>query len=162
MPRVTVGPVLPDQQTLDGEITRLRGLDIGRLRAQWHTAFGRNAPAHLSRHLVFRILVYRLQVRRWGDLDAVTQRLLDQSDSPEKAAQLAARRASSVLHPGTVLGREWNGDMHRVTVLADGFAWNGKTYQSLSKIAYAITGTNWNGPKFFGLRETSSKGSPRA
>jgi hypothetical protein len=161
MPRVTIGPVLPDQQTLDGEITRLRGLDISGLRAQWRTAFGRNAPAHLPRHLVLRVLVYRLQADRWGDVDADTQRLLDRSDSPEKAGQLAAGRPRSVLRPGTVLGREWNGDMHRVAVLAGGFAWNGKTYPSLSKIAFAITGTHWNGPKFFGLRETSSKASPR-
>ena len=63
------------------------------------------------------------------------------------------------LRPGTVLGREWNGQMHRVAVLADGFAWNGKTYPSLSKIALAITGTRWNGPKFFGLRDKPRKES---
>jgi hypothetical protein len=50
--------------------------------------------------------------------------------------------------------------MHRVAVLADGFAWNGKTYPSLSKIAFAITGTRWNGPKFFGLRDKPSRGAP--
>ena len=62
------------------------------------------------------------------------------------------------LRPGTVLGREWNGQMHRVAVLAGGFAWNGRTYPSLSKVAFAITGTRWNGPKFFGLRDKPSKG----
>ena len=56
-----------------------------------------------------------------------------------------------------MLGREWNGQMHRVAVLADGFSWNGKTYQSLSKVAFAITGTRWNGPKFFGLRDKPSQ-----
>ena len=55
-----------------------------------------------------------------------------------------------------MLGREWNGQMQRVAVLADGFAWNGKTYPSLSKVAFAITGTRWNGPKFFGLRDKPS------
>ena len=55
-----------------------------------------------------------------------------------------------------MLAREWNGRMHRVAVLADGFAWNGKTYPSLSKVAFAITGTRWNGPRFFGLRDKSS------
>jgi hypothetical protein len=58
-----------------------------------------------------------------------------------------------------VLGREWKGQMHRVAVLAGGFSWNGKTYPSLSKVALAITGTRWNGPKFFGLRDKPSKGS---
>jgi hypothetical protein len=96
-----------------------------------------------------------------GDLDGESQRLLDRSGSPKDARQRAvdvARRTTN-LRPGTVLGREWNGQMHRVAVLADGFAWNGKTYPSLSKIAFAITGTRWNGPKFFGLRDKSSKGS---
>ena len=50
--------------------------------------------------------------------------------------------------------------MQRVAVLADGFAWNGKTYPSLSKVAFAITGTRWNGPKFFGLRDKSSRTPP--
>ena len=69
-------------------------------------------------------------------------------------------RLTSDLRPGTILAREWNGRMHRVTVLADGFAWNGKTYHSLSKIAFAITGTRWNGPKFFGMRDKSSRRAP--
>jgi hypothetical protein len=60
---------------------------------------------------------------------------------------------------GTVLGREWNGRMHRVAVLGEGLVWNGQTYPSLSKVALAITGTRWNGPKFFGLRDKRAKGS---
>jgi len=50
--------------------------------------------------------------------------------------------------------------MHRVAVLTDGFAWNGKSYSSLSQVAFAITGTRWNGPRFFGLRDKQAKGSP--
>ena len=57
------------------------------------------------------------------------------------------------LTPGTVLTREWDRRSQRVMVMADGFAWNGQTYDSLSKVAFAITGTRWNGPRFFGLRE---------
>ena len=59
------------------------------------------------------------------------------------------------LLPGTVVTREWNGHIHRVMVAKDGFAWEGSTYDSLSKIACAITGTGWNGPRFFGLRDKS-------
>ena len=62
-------------------------------------------------------------------------------------------RKRTDLTPGTVLVREWDRKSHRVMVLADGFAWNGQTYESLSKIALAITGTRWNGPRFFGLRD---------
>jgi hypothetical protein len=63
------------------------------------------------------------------------------------------------LRPGTILSREWNGQMHRVAVRDKGFDWNGKTYRSLSKVALAITGTRWNGPRFFGLRDNPRKGS---
>ena len=59
---------------------------------------------------------------------------------------------------GTVLTREWNGQHYRVMVVEGGFAFEGKTFDSLSKIAFAITGTNWNGPRFFGLRADSGKG----
>ena len=162
MPRVKIGPVLPDRKSLDVEITRLRDLDVGELRARWHTVLGRRAPPHLPRHLLFRVLAYRLQADQLGDLDGESQRLLDRSTSPEDAGQRAVDlgRRTADLRPGTVLGREWNGQMRRVAVLADGFAWNGKTYPSLSRVAFAITGTRWNGPKFFGLRDNKpSKGA---
>ena len=158
MPRVKIGPALPDRRTLDSEIARLRDLAVGELRSRWHNVFGRRPHPHLPRHLLFRALAYRLQADVLGDLDGESQRLLDRSVSPEEAGQRAVDldRRTANLRPGTVLGREWNGQMQRVAVLADGFAWNGKTYPSLSKVAYAITGTRWNGPRFFGLRDPSS------
>ena len=55
--------------------------------------------------------------------------------------------------PGSMLTREWNGVTHRVIVLEEGFTWNGKKYDSLSDIAFRITGTRWSGPRFFGLRQ---------
>jgi hypothetical protein len=161
MPRVRVGPALPDRSALDVEITRLRDLDIAALRSRWHTVFGRRPPPHLPRHLLFRILAYGLQANRLGDLDDESRRLLDRSGSPEKAGQKAAHlvRHFADVRPGTSLGREWNGRMQRVAVLAEGFAWNDKTYSSLSKVAFAITGARWNGPRFFGLRDKPSKRS---
>jgi hypothetical protein len=160
VPRVRIGPVLPDREQLDVEIARLRDLDVGQLRNRWRAVFGRRASLHLPRHLLFRVMAYRLQADRFGDLDSESQRLLDYSGSPEKAGQSAVdlvRRIADV-RPGTVLGREWNGRMQRVTIIADGFAWNGKTYPSLSQVALAITGTRWNGPRFFGLRDKPQKG----
>ena len=157
MPRVRIGLALPDRKALGVEIARIRDLDVGALRAHWHNAFGRQPPPHLPRHLLFRVLAYRLQADCLGDLDAECQRLLDRSGSPEKAGRGAVdrQRLSTDLRPGTVLGREWNGRMQRVAVLADGFAWNGKTYPSLSKVAFAITGTRWSGPRFFGIARRS-------
>jgi hypothetical protein len=116
-------------------------------------------PPHLPRHLLFRVLVYRLQADHWGDLDAESQRLLDGTGSPEDAGKRAVegKQLTTDIPPGTMLAREWNGRMRRVAVLAEGFAWNGKTYRSLSAVAQAITGTRWNGPKFFGLRDKPSK-----
>ena len=150
------GRLRQDRKAIDVEIARLRDLDVGALRTRWHTVFGRRAPSHLPRHLLFRILAYRLQADRLGDLDPESQRLLDRSESPEKAGQRAASQIRRQI--GTVLGREWNGQMQRVTVLESGFAWKGRVYPSLSKIAFAITGTRWNGPRFFGLRDKPSKG----
>ncbi len=114
-----VGPTPPDRETLDVEIARLRDLDVGGLRHRWHAVWGRPPPSHLPRHLLFRILAYRLQADRWGDLDADSKRLLDRSESPERAGQsaVALGRHSAELPPGTVLGREWNGKMQRVTDL---------------------------------------------
>ena len=135
MPRVKIGPALPDHKKLEAEIARLRDLDNGGLRKHWHVVFGRPPPPHLPRHLLFRILAYRLQVDRFGDLDGESKSLLDRSESPEKAGQKAMGSVRRIVEvrPGTVLGREWNGRVQRVSVLADGFAWNGKNYPSLSQ-----------------------------
>jgi Protein of unknown function (DUF2924) len=159
MPRVKIGPAQPDRKTIDVEIARLRDLDVGALRARWHTVFGRLPSPNLPRHLLFRVLAYRLQADCFGDLDAESRRLLDDTGSPEDAGKRAVdpSRPTSDVRPGTILAREWNGRLQRVTVLADGFAWNGKTYPSLSKVAFAITGTRWNGPRFFGLRDKPSQ-----
>src|SRR5215831_17762586 len=143
MPHVKVGPAPPDRKTLDVEIARLRDLDVGQLRNRWHNVFGRRPHPKLPRHLLFHVLAYQLQADHLGDLDGESQRLLDRSVSPEDAGQRAVElaRRTADLRPGTMLVREWNGQMQRVAVLADGFAWNGKTYPSLSRVAFAITGT---------------------
>jgi hypothetical protein len=156
---VKIGPAQPDPPDLDVEIARLRDLDLGALRRRWHTQLGQAAPDHLPRHLLLRILAYRLQAARWGDLDRQCEHLLDRSDSPEAVGQRAADRQGTLnIQPGAVLAREWKGRMQRVAVLAEGFAWNGRTYPSLSKVAFLITGTRWNGPRFFGLRDKRAKG----
>lgn len=155
MPKVTISTDAPRSVSVNVEIARLRGLDIQGLRSLWESRYGGKVAAHLPRHLLYRLLAYRLQAEYLGDLDPDSKRLLDRSDSPEEASRRAADavRATKSLRPGTVLGREWKGEMHRVAVLAEGFAWNGTTYPSLSKAAFAITGTRWNGPRFFGLRD---------
>ena len=159
-----IDPAVPDRASLDNEIARLRGLDVGELRARWHTVFRRRAPPHLPRHLLFRILAYRLQADRLGELDADSRRLLDRIGSGASTGidllVAAFNRSRTELRPGTLLTREWDGQLQRVMVLADGFSWNGKSYTSLSKVAFAMTGTHWSGPKFFGLNDKSASQVP--
>jgi len=150
--------------SIEDEIAHLRGLDLGGLRARWQSVFQRPAPAHLTRHLLFAVIAYRLQADRFGDLDHATKQVLDRAIAKEPGPVLgmSARLASldqkrTGLTPGTMLIREWDRQSQRVMVMADGFAWNGQTYDSLSKVAFAITGTRWNGPRFFGLRDKDDR-----
>ena len=143
--------------SVENEIAHMRGLDLGGLRSRWQGVFQRPAPAHLTRHLLFAVIAYRIQADGFGDLDHATRQVLDRTVVKEAGPAMSARLASfdqkrTELTPGTVLVREWDRQSQRVMVMADGFAWNGKTYDSLSKVAFAITGTKWNGPRFFGLR----------
>jgi hypothetical protein len=143
--------------SVEDEIAHLRGLDLKGLRARWQSVFQRQAPVHLTRHLLFAVIAYQLQADRFGDLDRETKQVLDRTVATEAGPAMSARLTSfdqrrTELSAGTVLVREWDRQSQRVMVMADGFAWNGQTYDSLSKVAFAITGTKWNGPRFFGLR----------
>ena len=145
--------------SIDEEIAQLRNLDLKGLRVRWRNAFGKPAPELLTRYLLFRIIAYGLQADRLGDLDVETLKVLKRAagrEGPASAvskdlARLDQRRFAPA--PGTVLVREWDRMSHRVMVMSDGYAWNGKTFDSLSRVAFAITGTRWNGPRFFGLRD---------
>src|SRR5271155_2097742 len=116
---------------LEDEIAHLRDLDLPGLRARWRSVFRRQAPDHLARHLLFRMIAYRLQAERLGDLDRDTQRYLDRvAEVTRKGEELPAsgrRRSRHGLRPGTILVREWDGKSQRVMVLDEGFAWNGTT-----------------------------------
>jgi hypothetical protein len=144
------------------EIAHLRGLDLKGLRSRWRSVFQRPPPDHLPRHLLFAIIAYRIQADRLGDLNHETKQVLDRTDAKDTGAKMSARLVSfdqkrNELAPGTVLVREWDRQSQQVMVMADGFAWNGQTYDSLSKVAFAITGTRWNGPRFFGLRDKEDR-----
>jgi hypothetical protein len=148
--------------SIEDEIAHLRGLDLTGLRARWQSVFQRPPPDHLLRHLLFAIVAYRVQADRFGDLDHETRQVLDRADSKGSGATMSLRlmifdQKRTELAPGTVLVREWDRHSQRVMVMADGFAWNGQTYDSLSKVAFAITGTKWNGPRFFGLRHKEER-----
>jgi hypothetical protein len=150
------------ETSIEDEIVHLRGLDLKGLRARWQSVLQRPPPDHLPRHLLFAIVAYRIQADRFGDLDHETRQLLDRTSAKESGTAMSARLVTldqkrTQLTPGTVLVREWDRRSQRVMVMSDGFAWNGQTYDSLSKVAFAITGTRWNGPRFFGLRNKEDR-----
>jgi hypothetical protein len=155
--------MMVDGNELEDEIARLRDLDFPALRARWRTVFRRKAPEPLPRHLLFRILAYRLQAERLGDLDKETERLLDRIASGnggnDLSSVLGKQSRFDRVQPGSTLVREWGGARQRVVVLDRGFAWNGKTYRSLSAVAFAITRTRWSGPRFFGLCDPTERPS---
>ena len=121
--------------TVEVEIAHLRGLDLKGLRARWLSVFQRAAPDHLSRHLLFAIIAYRIQADRFGDIDHATRQVLDRTVAKEAGPAMSARLASfdqkrTELTPGTVLVREWDRQSQRVMVMADGFAWNGRSVKA--------------------------------
>ena len=140
---------------LAASIENIMAMSVYELSRAWHNIVGRPAPANLPKSLSSKMLVYRFQANQLGDLGKEAVRLIDSI-----ANDLAAGEAPNIkppserrLKPGTVMMREHRGVMHRVMVMEEGYAWQGKTFMSLSSAAKAITGTNWNGQRFFGVKE---------
>ena len=150
---------LPASDPLVAELDALPALELDALRLRWRRLTRRPAPPSLRRDLLARCLAYEMQVRAYGGLSRETARLLDRLATEADPAKLLASRDTGRPSPGTQLVREHAGQVHRVTVTAAGYLWNGATYASLSPIAQAITGTRWNGPRFFGLRERTGPGT---
>jgi hypothetical protein len=148
---------LPLDASVLSIVTGLEGHDLNGLRRQWRIHLGGEPPAHLPRWLLMRVLVYRLQADAFGGLDKSVRRILCSVRDNDPAAPFHRRapraREGVGLKAGALLVREWNGQFERVMILEEGFAWNGQTFGSLSQIAKAMTGTNWNGHRFFGLRQ---------
>jgi Protein of unknown function (DUF2924) len=140
-----------DPTAIEAEIDLIRSLGLNALRTRWRMTFGSMPPPALTKDLIARMIAYRLQEEAYGGLDRATAKLLDAYARGDQAQTELMRR----LKPGTVLVREYRGERHTVTIVPDGFVWQGTTYGSLSTIARAITGTAWNGPRFFGLRTQS-------
>lgn len=160
--------VLPAAESLTAELDALTRLDLAGLRIQYRNRTGRIAPTRISRPLLLHMLAYRIQAEVFGDLGRDTRRMLDRSGSAPVAdseqpgsPRPVIAEAPARLRAGTLLRREWQDRMERVMVLDEGFAWNGTTFSSLSAVALAITGTKWNGYRFFGLRDQKTVAAPK-
>lgn len=129
---------------LDVEIARIGELSITQLRHEWRRIMGGDAPTGLTKDLLARALAYRLQEDVFGGLSVRAEQALRDHARPAKAPRQ--------VKAGSIIVREYRGVLHEVLVVPEGFCWQGKTFGSLSIIAKEITGTNWNGPRFFGLR----------
>ena len=139
-------PASAPAEDVEAQIAAIGAMNVYELRALWREQERSEPPAGLTKDLLARALTYRLQERAFGGIGASTARLLRCFEKPD------AERLRRI-KIGSVLVREHEGERHEVIAVPGGFLWEGRTYESLSVIANKITGTRWNGPRFFGLRD---------
>jgi Protein of unknown function (DUF2924) len=146
-------PASAPAAALKVELARIGAMNIDQLRVAWREALASDPPSAFSKDLLARAIASLAQQKALGGLSPATARLLRSLIKPgvEPPRQVKA---------GSVIVREHQGVVHEVLVVPGGFCWQGKTYDSLSTIAKTITGTIWNGPRFFGLRSKKDRQTP--
>ena len=139
------------QIRLEVELDELQPLDINSIRARWRRRFKSDPPKLRSKDLLLHAFAYALQAKRHGDLSPRVRRQIEALavDFVNSASAVAKPRESLSL--GAALVREWNGARHVVLVEENGFRYDGALYKSLTAAAGAITGSHWNGRRFFKL-----------
>jgi hypothetical protein len=145
-------------RTVLSRLAALKAMSVKELKAEWEKLIGTAAPNNSRAFLELRI-AYRLQELTYGGPDRETRRMLDLLADEVEGHNRRRHQIADPRNPvvGTKLIREWDGVEHTITVLKDGFDWNGRRFKSLSAVAREITGTRWNGYRFFGLREQKRK-----
>lgn len=137
---------------MQDQVVAIADLSRANLIEQWVSAYGHSPPKGLSRRLLEYVAAYNLQSKAVGGLKPAARRKLRQLMRSDQAGEsLISRATSQRLPAGSRLVREWRGQTHTVDVLEKGFAFEGQHYSSLSRVARAITGARWSGPRFFGL-----------
>ena len=144
----------PDDGPVLARLAALKDMTVPQLKAEWEKLFAA-APPNNSRTFLEQRLAYRIQELTYGGFSKPVTRLLDALADEVEGKKVRKTVIADPRNPvtGTKLVREWDGAEHVVTVLQDGFDWQGRRYKSLSAVARDITGTQWNGYRFFGLRE---------
>jgi len=143
-----------DNAQVLARLAALKTMTVNELKAEWRTLIGSEAPNN-SRPFLEQRIAYRIQELTWGGPSKPVARLLNALADEVEGKKVRKSVISDTRNPviGTRLVREWDGAEHVITVLKDGFDWQGRRYKSLSAVARDITGTRWNGYRFFGLRE---------
>jgi Protein of unknown function (DUF2924) len=148
-----------EREKLSAEIASLQSLDLAQLRSQWKLLYEIEAPPHLSRDWLRRAVAYRIQENALGGLKPATRRLLERVAEDARVRKPSNVAPTRKVGPDTILIREWGGTRHEVTVVENGVMFRGKRYRSLSQVARMITGSQWSGPLFFGLKAPAKEAS---
>lgn len=130
------------------DLERIAALNGDNLASAWAKTFATPLP-EVAPSLLRRALAYERQERKSGGLPVVVRKQLESVSADQTTGM---PEAPLKLKPGTRLVREWNGTMYTVIVTTDGFEFAGRSWRSLSMIARHITGAQWSGPRFFGLK----------
>jgi hypothetical protein len=153
-----IRPVRPvgSDRIVEAELAKLPVVPIANLRLRYRELFRSDPPKAFGPDLLRRSIAQRIQERAYGGLSQDSRRLLRQMIKAVRGKPNGKLELPRRIKAGSELVRTWRGTTHRVKVTADGFAFEGETYASLSEIATKIAGTRWNGPRFFGLRSSTA------
>jgi hypothetical protein len=136
------------QQAVERQLAQLPNMSRGELRRLWKQLFDREPSPMLRREVLMPILAYRIQEKAYGGLKESTARRLRELAEGCTVGNMPSARPKT----GTRYIREYAGKLHEVTVLDDGYEYEGAAYRSLTEITKVITGAKWSGPAFFGLK----------
>lgn len=130
------------------ELLTLQTMNEKELRNKWVALYGREAP-NCGAPFLRRRLAYRVQELAYGGVSRETLRKI----RSVSVAKLRKPKPKVNLRVGTSISRIWHHQKYEVTILQNGFEWNGQVYPSLSTIAPKICGVNRNGFEFFGIQK---------
>ena len=128
------------------ELARLQTMELDELKDYWREVYGKDAP-DCGKVFLRKQLSFRVQELQYGGISETAQAVLVEAGNLPKLKP----NAGGIL-PGTRFERDWKGEIHVVIATATGFEYKNQNFRSLSGVAFAITGTQWNGKKFFGVK----------
>jgi hypothetical protein len=149
------------EPTIEVELEVLGRLPIAQLRERWRAIFRKGPPPAFGPDLLRRRIAYHIQEQAYGGLNPSARRVLDRLVNSVAKTSTGRIQLPRRIKSGSVLIREWKGKTYRAIVTNDGYIYEGENYKTLSEIARMITGTRWNGPRFFGLRKQNEDSSPK-